>query len=238
MKTIDMDQWSRIISEHTIFPIVSFDKAVDRLKLMNFTSTNAELTASILEDTALFSEYVNNALAADGAKYGIGGYNEHRTVYARSGVFDAKQEEEPRRIHLGVDIWGEVHSEIYCPLDGVVHSFAFNDHFGDYGATIILQHQIAGLLFYTLYGHLSLKDIAQLKEGEFIKGGDLLAHFGPPEENGYWPPHLHFQIIFDLEGKKGDYPGVCSIEKRPHYLSNCPDPSILLGFKWMGKVDC
>jgi murein DD-endopeptidase MepM/ murein hydrolase activator NlpD len=230
MKTIDMDEWRRIISAHTISPIVSFDESVDRLKLMDFTSTNTELTAAILEDTTLFSEYVDNALAAEGAKYGIGGYDEHRTVYARSRVFDAKQEEEPRRIHLGVDIWGEVHSEIYCPLDGLVHSFAFNDHFGDYGATIILQHQIADLLFYTLYGHLSLKDLDGLQEGQPIQSGKLLAHFGAPEENGYWPAHLHFQIIFDMEGKKGDYPGVCSIDKRAYYLSNCPDPSILVGF--------
>ncbi len=231
METIDMDEWRRIISEQTIFPIVSYDAAVDRLKLMNFTATNTELTAPILEDTSLFNDYVKNSLAADGAKFGIGGYDEHRTVYARSRVFDAKQGEEPRRIHLGVDIWGEVDSEIFCPLDGVVHSFAFNDHFGDYGATIILQHHMNGFDFYTLFGHLSLKDIESLKEGQFIAGGNLLAHFGSSPENGHWPPHLHFQIIFDMEGKKGDYPGVCSIDKRAYYLSNCPDPSVLLGFR-------
>ena len=230
METIDMDEWHRIISEQVIFPIVSFDAAVDRLKLMNFTATNTELTAPILEDTSLFSGYVKNSLATDGAKYGIGGYDEHRTVYSRSRVFDAKQGEAPRRIHLGVDIWGEVDTEIFCPLDGVVHSFTFNDHFGDYGATIILQHQINGIDFHTLYGHLSLKDIEGLKEGQFIAGGSLLAHFGSSPENGQWPPHLHFQIIYDMEGQKGDYPGVCSIDKRNYYLNNCPDPDAILGF--------
>ena len=229
METINMEEWHRKISEQTIFPIISFNATVDRLKLMNFTATNSELTASILEDTSLFSDYVNNSLAAYGAKYGIGGYDEHRTVYSRSRVFDAKQGEEPRRIHLGVDIWGEVDTEIFCPMDGVVHSFAFNDHFGDYGATIILQHHINRIDFYTLYGHLSLKDLDGLHEGLLIEGGKLLAHFGSPPENGHWPPHLHFQIIFDMEGKKGDYPGVCSIDKRNYYLSNCPDPDALLG---------
>ncbi len=230
METIDMDEWSRIISEQAIFPIINFDAAIDRLKLMDFTVSNTELAANILDDTALFTEYVNNTLATTGAKYGIGGYNEHRTVYSRSKVFDAKEGEEPRRIHLGVDIWGEVDSEIFCPLYGVVHSFAFNDHFGDYGATIILQHQIGQFIFHTLFGHLSLKDLEGLHEGQQIQSGQLFAHFGAPEENGHWPPHLHFQIIFDLEGKKGDYPGVCSIDKRNYYLSNCPDPDILLGF--------
>lgn len=228
METINMDEWSRKISEQTIFPVVSYDAAVDQLKLMNFTATNTGLTAPILEDTALFSEYVHNSLLADGAKYGIGGYDEHRTVYARSRVFDAKEGEEPRRIHLGIDIWGNVGTKVFCPLDGVVHSFAFNDHFGDYGTTIIIQHHTNRIDFYTLYGHLSLKDLNGLYEGQFIAGGNLLAHFGSPPENGHWPPHLHFQIIFDMEGKRGDYPGVCSLEKRAYYLSNCPDPDALL----------
>jgi murein DD-endopeptidase MepM/ murein hydrolase activator NlpD len=231
METIDMDEWRRKISRETIFPIVSFNADIDRIQLIDFTAINTEITASILEDIVLFSDYVSNTLKAASAKYGIGGYNEDRTVYARSRVFDAKQGESPRRIHLGIDIWGEVDTEIFCPLNGVVHSFAFNDQFGDYGATIILQHSINGIDFYTLFGHLSLKDIDGLREGQFIAGGNLLAHFGAPPENGHWPPHVHFQIIFDLEGNKGDYPGVCSVDKRAYYLSNCPDPSILLGFK-------
>ena len=79
-------------------------------------------------------------------------------MYARSSLFgsDSIEQEEPRRLHLGVDIWGKEGTEIFAPLDGIVHSFAFNDNFGDYGATIILLHQQEGRQFFTLYGHLSL----------------------------------------------------------------------------------
>lgn len=31
-----------------------------------------------------------------------------------------------------------------------------------------------------------------------------------------------------MKGKKGDYPGVCSIAERENYLQNCPDPDALL----------
>ena len=58
--------------------------------------------------------------------------------------------------------------------------------------------------------------------------GEEIAHFGTPAENGNWPPHLHFQIIHDIEMKKGDYPGVCSYGEKDKYLQNCPDPDLVL----------
>ena len=94
-----------------------------------------------------------------------------------------------------------------------------------------MEHQVEGGKFYSLYGHLALKDIASLQEGAPIAGGQLLAHFGEPNENGHWPPHLHFQLILDMEGKKGDYPGVCKFSEREKYLQNCPDPDLF--FHWM-----
>src|SRR6478672_10828918 len=59
----------------------------DKLLLMDFTENNTELTDEILRDTNQFIIYINKKLADAGAKYGIGGYNEHRTVYSRSEIF-------------------------------------------------------------------------------------------------------------------------------------------------------
>lgn len=210
-------------------PVVAFDPEKDNLLLLDFTEANTSLTAAIVEDTQLFSNYIQQQLTNAGSLYGIGGYDEHRTVYSRSRVFDAPDGEEPRRLHLGVDIWGTAHTAIFAPLDGIIHSFAFNDHYGDYGATIILQHQLDGFLFHTLYGHLSLQDLTGITEGKPIRAGERIAHFGEPKENGHWPPHLHFQLVIDMEGKRGDYPGVCQFSKRAQYLANCPDPDLILG---------
>lgn len=210
-------------------PVVPFHSATEKLLPLDFTDNNKELTAELLEDTAKFSAYINRQLETTGCKYGIGGYAEHRTVYSRSKVFDAeKPGEEPRRLHLGTDIWGKAGTEIYAPLGGMVHNYAFNDRFGDYGATIILLHQLEGIPFYTLYGHLSAKDLQGLREGAYVNHGQLIAHFGEPQENGYWPPHLHFQIILDMQMKKGDYPGVCKFSEKEIYLNNCPDPDLIL----------
>lgn len=205
--------------------VVPFESKKDKLLQLDFTSANKALTKELLLDTSYFSNYINNLLNKK-YKYGIGGYNEHRTIYARSSVFDAT--EEPRRLHLGIDIWGVAGTPVFAPLGGYVHSFAFNDHYGDYGATIILHHQLDSVSFNTLYGHLSLKDIVGLREEQYITRGEEFAHFGEPEENGYWPPHLHFQIVQEMHEKKGDYPGVCKYSERDNYLYNSPDPDAIL----------
>lgn len=135
---------------------------------------------------------------------------------------------EPRRLHLGIDIWGPAGTPVYAPLEGTVHSFAFNDAYGDYGATLILQHDVDGFLFHTLYGHLSLASIREKMEGQTIEKGDWIAAFGEPAENGQWPPHLHFQLVRDMQGRKGDYPGVCRYSEKETYLVNCPDADLIL----------
>ncbi len=224
-------------SKNQFAKTVLFDGTKDKLLLMNFTASNTLLTTAILNDTETFCTYINQQLANTNALYGIGGYDEHRTIYARSEVFGTSPQplykregqEEPRRLHVGIDIWGKAGTCVFAPLGGIVHSYAFNNAYGDYGATIILQHQLEAVTFYTLYGHLSLADIEHLRKGKFISQGELLAHFGEPNENGHWPPHLHFQIIMDMEGKEGDYPGVCKLSEGEKYLANCPNPDLILG---------
>lgn len=206
--------------------MVPFDATKDRLLQLDFTAANTSLTPEILANTEAFAKYIDHQLGTK-YKYGIGGYAEHRTIYSRSSKFDG--DEEPRRLHLGIDIWGSVGTPVFAPLGGYVHSFSFNDFFGDYGATIILHHQLEGASFNTLYGHLSLGDLDGLREGQYITRGVEFAHFGPPKENGYWPPHLHFQIIAEMHEKKGDYCGVCKYSERDKYLENCPDPDLILG---------
>ncbi|MFY0253493.1 peptidoglycan DD-metalloendopeptidase family protein [Chitinophaga sp. 30R24] len=207
-------------------PVVPLLGEQESLLVMDFTANNTILTKNILQDIHKFSKYITTTLLQSGCRLGIGGYAEHRTIYAVSPHFDAG--EEPRRLHLGIDIWGATGTRLYAPMNAHVHSFRFNDHFGDYGATIILQHQLDGCMFHTLYGHLSISSLQGLYENMPITAGQPLGHFGTPSENGGWPPHLHFQIIEDMQGFRGDYPGVCRYSEREKYLHNCPDPDLIL----------
>jgi peptidoglycan LD-endopeptidase LytH len=223
---------------HDFHPVVDFDATKDKLLAMDFTAANEELTGDIIDDTKKFSAYINQKLKEANAKFGIGGYAENRTVYSRSALFGEEVSlkfgegingsMEARRLHLGIDIWGPSGTPVYAFIGGMVHSVGFNNHFGDYGATMILSHQLDTHSFYTLYGHISLKDIHKVETGKYVNRGEVIAHFGNTKENGNWPPHLHFQIIVDLELKEGDYPGVCRLSDKDFYLNNCPDPDLIL----------
>jgi|SRR5579872_609883 len=208
--------------------VVDFNPATDRLFPFDFTTTNTELSADDIADTDKFSAWVSKKLQDTNSNYGIGGYMEHRTLYARSELFNTT--DEPRRLHLGVDIWAETGTPVYAPLAGHIHSFRDNNNHGDYGPTIIVQHQLNDLTLYSLYGHLSRKDLEGLHIRDKVEMGQKLGSFGSEYENGHWPPHLHFQLMFDMEGCVGDYPGVGKFSEKDKWLKNIPDPNLILKF--------
>lgn len=228
-----MDKHTRLsnyIKAHParIGKVVDYNPGTDRLFRFDFTASNTELSPEDILDTEKFSAWVNTKLAENNCSYGIGGYMEHRTLYARSELFNTA--ERPRRLHLGVDIWAHAGTPVYAPLEGIVHSFQDNDHFGDYGPTIILQHNLDGLILHTLYGHLNRESLSRLAAGKPIAKDEQIAVLGNQEVNGHWPPHLHFQMMFDIEGKQGDYPGVGYYSEKENYLKNIPDPNLILRF--------
>lgn len=209
------------------FPIMGEKLTAENTLNLDFTTENGDLKSINLVDTRDFDSFVFNLLKSKNKKYGIGGYLENRAIYSRSVVF-ATQEADFRNIHLGVDIWTEAGAPIFSPMDGKVHSFQDNAGFGNYGPTIILEHELEGKKLFSLYGHLLRSDLPKLKIGKEFKAGDLLCHIGPFPENGDWPPHLHFQLMWDLHGNSGDYPGVAAEKDLDFFRENCLDPNWIL----------
>lgn len=222
--------FANYVNDHpeAIGKVVDFDADHDRLYHFDLTAANKELTAEVINKPWMFSQLVNEKLRGNNCRYGIGGYMEHRTIYAFSSHFDT--DDEPRRLHLGVDIWSGAGTPVYAPLDGMVHSYQDNNTIGDYGPTIILQHNLDGLTLYSLYGHLSRKSLERLSKGMPVSKNRQIATLGNADENGHWPPHLHFQLMFDMEGKQGDYPGVAKFSEKEIWQKNIPDPGLILRF--------
>ncbi len=214
-----------LLQEIFVKPIVPFDLNLKEVVVFDFTKENADLQKIDLSDTDQFSEYIFDSLKKNNSPVGLGRYAEDRTIYARSTLFDT--EKEARTIHLGIDIWAQAGTPIFAPLDGTVHSIKNNASFGDYGPTIILTHTFGDLSFHTLFGHLST-DSLSLKQGDKILAGQEIARIGTCLENGNWPEHVHFQIIIDMLGKEGDFPGVCKPSEKEMFFRNCPDPNLLL----------
>ncbi|MFD2542004.1 peptidoglycan DD-metalloendopeptidase family protein [Lacinutrix gracilariae] len=195
---------------------------------IDLSENNSDLQNFNTASSQAWQEYINSYLKKHQKKVAFGGYLEQRNIYKRSEYFNQKNIEEERNIHLGLDLWIAAGTKIYTPLDATVHSFKNNTNFGDYGPTIILKHRIKGEEFFTLYGHLSTASIQQLQVRQTFKAGEDIATLGDASVNGDYAPHLHFQIIRDLQNNVGDYPGVCSKKNLDRLKTNCPDPNTLL----------
>ncbi len=163
-----------------------------------------------------------------GATIGIGRYDEPRLWYTCEEFADA--DGDRRTIHIAVDLFVPAGTFVRAPLDGIVESVQDNPGLLDYGPTVILRHEPRdGPLFYTLYGHLSRSVLTRLACRDNVSAGQTFAELGTFEENGNWPPHLHFQIITDLLGTAGNFPGVAPPDERDVWTALCPDPNLILG---------
>ncbi|CAM3716287.1 peptidoglycan DD-metalloendopeptidase family protein [Flavobacterium chungbukense] len=194
---------------------------------LNLSASNQELVDAKLETSEDFEKYIFNYLRENSAKVAFGGYIEGRFLYQRSSIFYNESKPE-RNIHIGLDLWTDAGTDVLAALDGKVHSFKNNEGLGDYGPTIILEHNVENEKFYTLYGHLSLESIENLNVGDHFKKGETIATLGESSVNGDYAPHVHFQIIHNIENYWGDYPGVCNAKDLNFYIENCPDPNLLL----------
>lgn len=195
---------------------------------LDLSENNLELNEIDVFSSFKLENYITNHIKNNNGLVAFGGYLETRNIYRRSNHFNNQNQDTERNIHLGIDIWWDAETPIFTPLDATLHSFKNNTNFGDYGPTIILKHHIENHFFYTLYGHLSLMSLEGLEIGESFKKGDQIATLGDAKINGDYPPHLHFQLIKDIQDYIGDYPGVCSKSDLEFYKSNSPDPNLLL----------
>ncbi len=173
------------------------------------------------------TERLFRAMDAAGVNIGIGRYDETRLFYL-SSIFTSIG--EPRVIHLGIDLFAKPGTPVYAPMDGIIEAFANNAAPQDYGPMIILKHHTdEGLVFYTVYGHLSLDSLNGLSIGKKVAKGEKIASIGTPDINVGWTPHLHLQIVTDLLDFSTDFPGVARASQRQVWRSFSPDPNLILG---------
>ena len=193
-------------------------------------------------DAGGWTDLLFRHMRAVGAAVGVGRFDEARRWYD-SDAFAIHGEDglERRTIHVGIDLFAEPGTSVHAPCAATVHSFRDNNARLDYGPTIVLRHEaggggpptagadaVAGEWF-TLYGHLSRDSLAGLYAGKKFAAGDEIGRIGPYPENGDWAPHLHFQLMTDLLGREGDFPGVAPPSQRDVWLSLSPDPNLVLG---------
>lgn len=98
-----------------------------------------------------------------------------------------------RPTHAGVDIAQGAGTAIYAYADGVVSKAGSATGFGQW---VVIDHQIDGQLYSTVYGHVFPEGI-HVKVGDTVKAGQHIADEGyngevyPPGPSG---SHLHFEV--------------------------------------------
>lgn len=221
---MSIDRFLSTISDHSL-AVLDVSIPFSEYKSIDLSTSNRALAGVDIAQAAHCEAYIKEYLDKAKAKVAYGGYLERRSLYGGSNNFIGS---EQRNIHLGIDLWAPVGTLVTAVLDGTVHSYQNNKSMGDYGPTIILKHRFGPNEFYSLYGHLSVASLSGIYPGKHFERGAPIGQFGATEINVGYAPHLHFQIIRDLEGNSGDYPGVCNEEGLAHYQQNCPDPNLLL----------
>ncbi|MBL7816734.1 MAG: aminotransferase class III-fold pyridoxal phosphate-dependent enzyme [Saprospiraceae bacterium] len=209
-----------LLPKSTFTEVYPMDLSIGSLFLGNYSE---------YQNTAVFTQKVNQLQAEQPHKLLAGGYREARPLYATKAYeIEGNEGPEYRTIHLGVDFWAKEGTPIHALFDGEVVGCGYTKKDKDYGGVIILKHKMGKKQhFYTLYGHLSKKSAKSVRIGDTIKKGKKIGSLGDPSENGNWTPHLHFQIMLDLLGYENDFPGVALPSKLDIWASISPDPNTL-----------
>ena len=231
------DNFLSSLKKEDITPVIQLDEASTTTLDLSIGSLSLG-NNSRFDQIDRFKATIQTMLAEERALAGIGGYGEARPFYLTDNYrIEGNNGAQWRSIHLGIDIWVPAGTPVQAPLDAKVHSFQDNDRDCDYGPTIILEHTLVnGEKLYSLYGHLSRVSLDNLKEGQLIKKGNAFATVGDAPENGNWPPHLHFQLMHDLLGAKGDFPGVAFPDEAAVWKSICPNPKDFIGIEPLIKA--
>ena len=183
---------------------------------------------SDFNDLDLFQFKIGQLQKEHPQKIIAGGYLEPRPLYT-SPAYDkiGNSGKESRTIHLGIDFWLPAKTPVHNLFEGEV-VIAVNDA-GDkeYGGLVVLKHKFNHLIFYTLYGHLSVASATAHKIGDKLEVGDLIGVLGNYPENGNWASHLHFQVLLSLLDFTDDFPGVAYHNQIDVWKSICPNPNVL-----------
>jgi len=203
-------------------PVISTDGKAIVLDLSIGSRVGGASIANL--DVDQLSRMLDEAMTDAGTGFAFGRYAEPRDLYDND-YFAGDSVDEPRIVHLGIDLFCVAGTPVCAPLDGKVELLANNARELDYGPMVTFRHDSDGDDFFTLFGHLGPEVLDLLEVGKTVTAGQQIATVGAPPQNGNWPPHLHIQLILDLLDLGVDFPGVASKSQQDYWLGLSPSPA-------------
>ncbi|MBI3046189.1 MAG: peptidoglycan DD-metalloendopeptidase family protein [Candidatus Harrisonbacteria bacterium] len=203
--------------------VLKFFKRHSRLKISPKEITNPDKCAQLVKQ-------IHKEL---GLVWSCGGWLENREKL----LAETYLKETKSWIHLGIDINVPVGTPVLATANGVVHLVDSDfPEKGGWGNFVIIEHQIAEVKFYSIYGHLA--STALVNEDKTVLAGEAVGKVGTTKENGFWFPHTHFQLISETEMRRQEKPftldGYGSPKNLDYLRENYPNPLTVLP---MGNKD-
>lgn len=166
----------------------------------------------------------------DGVELGIGPWCEERPVYSSAAFESVFAPGRRRSLHLGLDLFGPAGTTVRTPVDGEVVDLFATDLPLDYGHAVLLRHQPEpGVVFHSLWGHLSAETLRVRRVGQRLKAGDVIGWMGSPAENGNWQPHVHIQLVTYDDPSAADVIGAGEAAYRDVWAELFPNPATFAG---------
>ena len=179
-------------------------------------------------DVEALSGLIDEQMARAGTGFAFGRYGEPRGLYNNENFIDTDAG-EARTIHLGIDVFCAAGTAVHAPLAGEVETRRTERHgtwlWPDDGSAP--QRRPAGV-FHLVRDTSAKTPSSGVADGQSIAAGEQIASVGAPPGNGNWPPHLHMQLILDLAGLGGDFPGVAAPSRQDYWCALSPSPAVVL----------
>ncbi len=227
-----MDLYPQILKDEEIFPVIGKCLAKQKPVIVSLSDKNKEvLDMNMVKDMEILYHYMEGKLKNSGSKWSLSEYMGERKWM----IEPFTSTKGNRNVHIGIDIGLEKGAKLYAPLDAEVVNSEYEDGLGNYGGLVVLKHNIRGVIFYSLYGHLDkalLPEVgAKFKKGEkFAAVGEFRNH-----NNGFY--HTHMQILTQEAYDNGWVnKGYCKKEDIQKVKKLCPNPMHLLvyGYRYRG----
>lgn len=160
-------------------------------------------------------------------KFSIGRYFENRPfLYPENFTV----ENERRTLHMGIDFGAPEGTQIFAHQNGEIEKAYYHSEKGDYGGVLIVRFKQKNLNYWVLYGHISKSSLSKNPVGKKVQAGEVFAWVGNKQENGGYPPHLHWQVSL-IEPKANDLPGVVRMSDANIAQRIFPNPVLFINLQ-------
>lgn len=165
-----------------------------------------------------------------GVDWFYGGWMEDRSIVWS----DTYLRETGNFLHLADDFNVPAGTMVFCVADGpIVHMGTDSPLKGGWGGHIVQKIQFHGKPHALIYCHLGFMQPRDTPCD--ISKGDFIGLVGNKSENGGWGPHLHLQLVADIDDVTDwahfmdkEIDGYGKVSDIEYWAKRCPDPTPLI----------